>query len=96
MSYRIKLDYIPLWGEDASEDTIVTDDMIEWCAKGWEKPVEEVLEQLEAYNFSSAVSLMDDDLRESLNEELAPCSESRFLWEYSKRHQGKYGEQFCY
>lgn len=30
-------------------------------------------------NFEAAVSLMDDELREELNRELAPCTEQEFF-----------------
>ena len=38
--------------------------------------------------------LMDDDIRENLHRELAPCSEEKFLAEYCKEHQAKYHEEF--
>lgn len=44
--YRIKPEYIDLWGSDATLDTIVTSDIIESCARGFEMSVEEVMEQL--------------------------------------------------
>ena len=45
--YTIKPEYLPLWGEDADENTIITQDDIERFAADWEKPVEELLDQLE-------------------------------------------------
>lgn len=50
--YTIKPEYLPLWGEDADENTIITQDDIERFAADWEKPVEELLEQLEEYTGS--------------------------------------------
>jgi len=94
MKYTIKPEYLTLWGEDANEETMLTEDDIEMIARGWDKDVEDVIDQLEPYNFDSAVELMDDDLREELHEELAPCSDARFMWEYCKRHQEKFGEAF--
>lgn len=44
-------------------------------------------------NFDMAVNLMDDDLREKLHAELAPCSEQKFFDEYAERHAEKYGEE---
>lgn len=44
--------------------------------------------------FSTAVSLMDDEIRESVHRDLAPCTELEFLKEYMKRHQKKYGTKF--
>lgn len=44
--------------------------------------------------FDVAVSLMDDDLREKTNMELAPCTEQEFFEAYCKAHKEKYGEEF--
>jgi len=44
--------------------------------------------------FEAAVNLMDDDLREEIHRELAPCTEQEFLDEYVKRHKEKFGEEF--
>lgn len=45
-------------------------------------------------NFDQAVALMDDDIRESVSADLAPCTDAEFLTEYCKRHLEKYGEEF--
>lgn len=45
-------------------------------------------------NFEAAVSLMDDEIREDLNRELAPCSDQEFFSAYEKAHEEKYGEEF--
>lgn len=45
-------------------------------------------------DFEVAVSLMDDEIREDLNRELAPCSEQEFFSVYEKAHAEKYGEEF--
>lgn len=45
-------------------------------------------------DFPAAVRLMDDDLREELHRELAPCSDQQFLEEYARRHQERFGEEF--
>ena len=45
-------------------------------------------------DFEVAVSLMDDEIREDLNRELAPCSEQEFFSAYEKDHAEKYGEEF--
>jgi len=44
--------------------------------------------------YSVAVQLMDDDIRESVHADLAPCSDLEFLTEYMRRHEEKYGERF--
>lgn len=45
-------------------------------------------------NFEAAVSLMDDEIREDLNRELAPCTEQEFFQAYEKAYEEKYGEEF--
>lgn len=43
-------------------------------------------------NYDAAVALMDDDLREEVAADLAPCTEQEFFTEYCKRHAVKFGE----
>ena len=46
-------------------------------------------------NYAAAVELMDDDLREQLHREMAPCSNQEFYDAYVKAHAEKYnGEKF--
>lgn len=45
-------------------------------------------------NYDAAVMHMDDDLREELNYELAPCTEQEFFTAYAKRHEEKFGEEW--
>ena len=45
-------------------------------------------------NYDAAVSLMDDDLCEELNGELAPCTEQEFFTAYEKAHAEKFGEEW--
>lgn len=49
---------------------------------------------IEAGLFETAVALMDDEIREEVHAELAPCSEEEFLMAYMDRHFEKYGEYF--
>lgn len=44
--------------------------------------------------FDVCVSLMDDDIREKVHAELAPCTEQEFVDTYCKLHSEKYGEEF--
>lgn len=44
--------------------------------------------------FDAAVELMDDEIREEIHEDLAPCTDEEFLAEYIRRHQDKFGETF--
>ena len=45
-------------------------------------------------NYEAAVMLMDDEIRESLHFELAPCTEQEFFNAYEKAHAEKYGEEW--
>lgn len=46
-------------------------------------------------NYAAAVGLMDDDLREQLHREMAPCTNQEFYDAYVKAHAEKYnGEKF--
>ena len=46
-------------------------------------------------DFDACVVLMDDEICEELNFEMAPCTEQEFLDAYVQRHAEKYdGEQF--
>ena len=45
-------------------------------------------------NYEAAVELMDDEICESLNFELAPCTEQEFFTAYEKAHAEKYGEEW--
>ena len=51
-------------------------------------------EIIEKGYYEAAVMLMDDEIRESVHADLAPCSEEEFLTEYMKRHEEKYGMPF--
>lgn len=46
-------------------------------------------------DFEAAVNLMDDEIREALHAELAPCTEQEFFDAYCKAHEEKYGEKFA-
>lgn len=46
-------------------------------------------------NYAAAVELMDDELREQLHREMAPCTNQEFYDAYVKAHAEKYnGEKF--
>ena len=45
-------------------------------------------------DMEAAVNLMDDDLREQLHTELAPCSEQEFVDAYAEAHEEKFSEVF--
>lgn len=43
-------------------------------------------------HYNAAVNMMDDDLREELHFELAPCTDQEFFEAYAKAHQEKFDE----
>ena len=46
-------------------------------------------------DFDACVNLMDDEIREALHAEMAPCTEQEFLDAYIEAHAAKYdGEEF--
>lgn len=46
-------------------------------------------------DYDAAVEMMDDDLREELHREMAPCTNQEFYDAYVKAHKAKYnGEKF--
>ena len=45
-------------------------------------------------NFAAAVILMDADICEQLNAELAPCTDQEFFAAYEAAHTAKYGESW--
>lgn len=44
--------------------------------------------------FYMASTYMDDEIREEVHRELAPCTNEEFMEEYKKRHMEKFGEEF--
>lgn len=44
--------------------------------------------------YEAAEALMDDEIRENLNREMAPCTEEAFLVAYMGKHYRKYGASF--
>ena len=48
----------------------------------------------EMVDFDAAVNLMDDEIREAVHADLAPCTDQEFMDEYVRRHEEKYGQSF--
>ncbi len=42
----------------------------------------------------TAVNYMDDELREEIHAEMAPCTAQAFCDEYARRHKEKYGQEW--
>lgn len=51
-------------------------------------------EIIDAGLYDVALYLMDDEIREDLHAEMAPCMELDFLEAYMQRHFEKYGIEF--
>ena len=96
MTYRIKPEFLDMWGAEATEETVLTENDLEMITRGWDKTPADIMGQLTVNNYDAAVALMDDDIREAIHSELAPCSEIEFLKEYEKRHLEKHGTAFEY
>lgn len=45
-------------------------------------------------DFAVAETMMDDEVREAVHMDLAPCTEKEFFDEYAKRHEEKFGEEW--
>ena len=45
-------------------------------------------------SMDAAVMLMDDEIREAIHFDIAPCTAQEFVDDYCKRHFEKYGEDF--
>lgn len=45
--FRIKPEYIHLWGEEATTDTVLTEEEVSDIARGWDVPVVSLMGQLE-------------------------------------------------
>ena len=45
-------------------------------------------------NFDAAVNFMDDEIREMLHQEIAPCTYQEFFDAYCKAHEDKFDEEW--
>lgn len=45
-------------------------------------------------DFAAAVEYMDADIREQLNDDIAPCTDQVFFAAYEAAHEAKYGEEW--
>lgn len=52
-------------------------------------------ELLDTLPLDSLAYYMDDDLREQVHMELAPCSDMEFLVRYLELHEEMYGEEYA-
>lgn len=45
-------------------------------------------------NFDAAVNFMDDEIREMLHQEIAPCTDQEFFNAYCKAHEDRFDEEW--
>ena len=45
-------------------------------------------------DFDATVNMMDDEIREKLHNELAPCTDQEFMDAYAEAHEAKFNERF--
>ncbi len=64
------------------------------CPECIEKRNNEVTVNGRQYDMRAVINLMDDELREEIHMDLAPCTDQMFVDEYCRRHLAKYGEEF--
>ena len=46
MTYHVKPEYLTMWGDETTDETVIEQSELERLAAEWEKPIEELLEQL--------------------------------------------------
>lgn len=46
------------------------------------------------FDFDVVVNYMDDEIREELHNEIAPCDEQAFINAYCEAHEEKYNQKF--
>ena len=75
------------------EIQLTNDEIRALGADPWE--IRDALDRLHYLNhWDATISLMDDEIREKLHNEMAPCDEDEFLVAYLKAHWDKYDEEF--
>lgn len=63
--------------------------------RGWRKITMKIINR-NGYelDYDAAVNMMDDEIREELHAELAPCTEQAFFTAYEAAHEEKFGEEW--
>lgn len=73
-----------------AEDVFDLNEILRVEYDGMVSPIIEITEA----GYEAFVNAMDDDLREELHAELAPCSNEEFLERYKEEHEKRFGEEF--
>ena len=50
-TYTIKPEYLELWGDDATEETIISEPELQHLAEEWNRSVDDLLQQLKPYDW---------------------------------------------
>lgn len=75
-------------------DPVDLEAAINWCEDSNNPTVKDYYGN--EINFDDAVQYMDKDICEELNNEMAPCSNQKFIEAYAKAHAEKFdGEEFA-
>ena len=83
---------LELMAKDAGYDSYA--EACEVVAEGDFTVTEAVTLNGDTHEMEAVVSLMDDDIREKLHAEMAPCTDQQFVDAYIKAHEEKHGENF--
>jgi hypothetical protein len=62
--------------------------------KGGQKMIEVKNKNGTVIDYEMAVNFMDDEIREELHGELAPCTEQEFFTRYEEEHELKFNEEW--
>lgn len=92
-----QVDGEPLTGTNSKKEYDLTDWEADTMQEELEKLADQYVENSDGHmiNYDAAVEMMDDDLREELHREMAPCTNQEFYDAYVKAHAAKYnGEKF--
>lgn len=92
---RLSLYMLP---DDADDDQLVEEETGDYVNAWYTQleliPYDAAAHVLIGHSWDSIVALMDDDLREEIHADFAPCGNYEFLREYMKAHAEKFGEPF--
>ena len=83
--------------EEFKKEYDLTDNEADMMVEALEQVAQDWVEDEDGHlvYYDAAVKLMDDDLREQLHREMAPCTNQEFYDAYVKAHAAKFnGEKF--
>jgi hypothetical protein len=81
--------------EEIKEDYELTDDETEEILEGLKEiEAEYITYNGSEYKLDDITNLMDDEIREDLHSEYAPCEAQFFFEKYVEAHEAKFNEEF--